>query len=284
MDASVIVPCRNPGPNLRLLLDSLVRQDALFPWELLVVDNGNTDSSLRSLREFEYRLPLSVVRARNQPGAAFARNFGAERASSGKLLFIDADDEVASNYVSRLTLELDNHEAVTSRVDSLTLNPLPLHRVVISTWQEAGIDTFFNYLPAPGCNIGVRAETFRSLGGFPVEFRRAEDIAFAWRAQLSGVEFHFVPDTTYFYRRRRSMRALFRQQVDYGMAHPLLYKQFRNAGMPGRRAGQVAREIRDELRFLFRARSRLEVQRWFVDMATYVGRVRGSFRHRTVYV
>jgi glycosyltransferase involved in cell wall biosynthesis len=285
VDATVIVPCRNPGPDLRMLLASLARQDASFPWELLVVDNGTTDGSLRSVRNFEDRLPVRVVPGPAQPGSARTRNVGAERASSEKLLFIDADDEVAPNYVGRLGKALDDHELVTSRVDSQTLNELPIHRALaLGDWQQSGVDTFFHYLPATGCNIGIRRETFRRLGAFPTEFPRAVDIAFTWRANLSGVEIHFVPDTTYFYRHRRSVRALYRQHREWATAHPLLYKRFREAGMPGRPPGQLGRELGDLFRDLVRARSKVDLETCLVRAATYVGRVQGSVRHRMLYV
>ena len=49
-ELSVIVPCRNAGPDFRSLLESLVSQVVTERAEIIVVDNGSTDGS-RSVAE-----------------------------------------------------------------------------------------------------------------------------------------------------------------------------------------------------------------------------------------
>src|SRR6266511_2360708 len=91
---TVIVPCRNPGPHFRPLLESLAKQDLSEPWEVIIVDNGSTDGSRAVASEFAGRLNVTVVDASHRANASYARNVGVRVASGDKLLFVDADDEV----------------------------------------------------------------------------------------------------------------------------------------------------------------------------------------------
>jgi glycosyltransferase involved in cell wall biosynthesis len=84
---SVVVPAYNPGPYLRVALDSLT--DQTYPaWDAVVVDDGSTED-LSWVDSFDAR-----VRRLRQPNAGLsrARNAGI-RVSTGELVaFLDADD------------------------------------------------------------------------------------------------------------------------------------------------------------------------------------------------
>jgi glycosyltransferase involved in cell wall biosynthesis len=88
LKVSVVIPTYNHARFLEQAIESVLAQT--FPaHEVIVVDDGSTDSTPGVLARYENR--IRVVRQQNQ-GVAAARNHGA-RLSTGELLaFLDADD------------------------------------------------------------------------------------------------------------------------------------------------------------------------------------------------
>jgi hypothetical protein len=109
MKVSVVVPIHNPGPHLDTCLGSLLAQ-SLDPgeYEVLFVDAGSTDGSLRRLENFAERHPqVRVIHGpsgrdgtRAAPGQL--RNIGIERASGEYLYFLTASDQLAPLALERM--------------------------------------------------------------------------------------------------------------------------------------------------------------------------------------
>ena len=110
---SIITPCYNGAAFVERTVQS-VRAQSIDNWEHVVVDDGSTDDSatiLTTIGEVEPR--LRVIRQENR-GVAAARNAGfcAVQAASRYLLFLDADDCLASHMLASLTKYLDLHPDV----------------------------------------------------------------------------------------------------------------------------------------------------------------------------
>lgn len=286
VETSVVVPCRDCAKHLAQQLAALADQDFSGAWEVIVADNASSDGSRLIPARFVDRLQLRVVDAQEGTGASYTRNAGARVATGDKLLFVDADDEVAPGYVSAMSAALDSSAFVTSRVDVVTLNP-QWSRSAHSPWQQESL-YFLSpaFLPAAGPNVGILRGLFQSVGGFPGDFdgTTVEDIAFAWWVQLHGVPLTFVPQAVYRYRHRDSLKRLYQQTRRWGTHLPLLYKEFRSAGMPRRPLGVALRAWMESLRKLVRARSKAALARALVDLGYCVGRLRGSIRYRIMYL
>ena len=84
---SVVLPTRGRAPYLEVVLDTLERQDAPVPYELLVVDDGSTDGT-RSLLQ---RRKVPSLRFDPPRGLNAARNAGVANTSGDLIAFIDDD-------------------------------------------------------------------------------------------------------------------------------------------------------------------------------------------------
>lgn len=94
MKVSVIVPVYNTEAYLEQCLNSLVCQ-TLPDMEILVVDDGSTDSSLRIAQRFEKMHPNKVrVFSKENGGQGSARNLALKHAQGEYLGFVDSDDWV----------------------------------------------------------------------------------------------------------------------------------------------------------------------------------------------
>jgi hypothetical protein len=87
-------------------MDSCIQQ-SYQPIEIVIVDDGSTDSSAEIIQEHARRSP-GIVRFYSQPnqGAPVARNTGATLAKGELLLFLDADDYLYRDGVSHLVNRL----------------------------------------------------------------------------------------------------------------------------------------------------------------------------------
>jgi glycosyltransferase involved in cell wall biosynthesis len=285
VEVSVVLPFRNAAPMIRHQLEALASQEFACAWELVAVDNGSEDDSRRIVESFADRLRLRVVDAYEHPGAGYASNIGASRASAQKLLFVDADDEVAPGYISAMTAALDRHDFVTSGFDEDTLNPEWVRGAHGPAWRPAGepLTDQFGVLPNAGASIGIARSVFESVGGFPGELPRMYDIAMSWDVQFRGTTLHYVPEAVYRVRYRDSLLDLFRQGFAGSSCAPLLYKRYRGAGMQRRTAKQFLRSWARLAVGLARARSRADLAPLTVQLGRELGRLRGSLRHRVFF-
>jgi glycosyltransferase involved in cell wall biosynthesis len=87
-DYSVILPAFNAARTLAEALASVCRQDP-GPAEVIVVDDGSTDDTLRIAESFG---PLVRVLSQANAGPGAATTAGVAVARSGLLAFLDADD------------------------------------------------------------------------------------------------------------------------------------------------------------------------------------------------
>lgn len=91
---SVVMPVYNVAPYLPACLDSLAALNPQ-PDEIIVIDDGSTDSCPRTLAEYASRLPQMRVIRQENGGLSAARNTGLEVARGKYLAFVDSDDFIA---------------------------------------------------------------------------------------------------------------------------------------------------------------------------------------------
>jgi glycosyltransferase involved in cell wall biosynthesis len=103
---TVITPVFNGEKFLAAALDSLLAQS--FPdWNLVVVDDGSTDSTPEILASCQDER-IRVIRQANG-GEASARNTGLDAADGEYIAFLDADDLYLPNALADTTSYLDSH-------------------------------------------------------------------------------------------------------------------------------------------------------------------------------
>ena len=104
---SVIIPNYNRAAIVGETIENMLRQ-SLPPHEVIVVDDGSTDSSVEVIRSFGDRVKL--IQQKNQgPGAA--RNTGLKIASGQFIQLMDSDDLASLNKLEAQTKTLLNNKA-----------------------------------------------------------------------------------------------------------------------------------------------------------------------------
>ena len=103
---SVIIPVLNGERTIRECLASLIKMD--YPVErreILVVDNGSTDSTAEIVKSF----PVRYLRE-ERPGPSAARNKGIEAGKGEILAFTDADCVVTAGWLQELVRGFDSEK------------------------------------------------------------------------------------------------------------------------------------------------------------------------------
>lgn len=94
---SVIIPAYNTEKYMVECLDSLLKQ-TLKEIEIIVVDDGSTDGTLKILRKYEVDFPQKIrVFHKENGGQASARNLALKYATGEYLGFVDSDDWIDIN-------------------------------------------------------------------------------------------------------------------------------------------------------------------------------------------
>lgn len=149
---SIIVPFHNSAeacPPLLRTLSTLAAKDRV---ELIFIDDGSTDDTLRILLDFTRtsRAPVQVLEQENRgPGAA--RNAGLDRASGAWLWFVDSDDAIDLGAIERVRSsgwpDMDaivwnfRHPDINRRiapgVHDTSARPAPALDPVVANWFSA---------------------------------------------------------------------------------------------------------------------------------------------------
>jgi GT2 family glycosyltransferase len=283
LDLSVVIPCLNAAAQLPRQLEAIAQQQWRGTWEVVIADNGSTDDTRRVAESFATKVPrLRVVDASFRRGRHHACNVGARHSAGRSIVFADADDLVGPGYLEAMARGLQTASVVAARLDH-TLDPEWM-RGVGSAVQTDALQNGLGFLPfGAGASLGFRKAVFDELGGFREHATFCEDVDLCWRAQLAGYEIAFVPDAVIRYRSRPTLAKMYQQHRNYARRWPLLYREFRSAGMKRRSAREALSDWAAIVRAVPRLRSRTEAARWVRRAGRSVGRLEGSVRYRAWY-
>jgi glycosyltransferase involved in cell wall biosynthesis len=101
-DISIIVPNYNNGKYLSEFIESVIHS-AILPKELVIVDDGSTDDSMKILNGFTYLPFLKVVSFPENRGLTAALNAAIEVATGEYIMRADPDDKLHPDRIERQT-------------------------------------------------------------------------------------------------------------------------------------------------------------------------------------
>ena len=107
---SVIVPIYNVEKYLRKCLNSIISQ-TYKNIEIILVDDGSTDSSGKIIDEFKINDNRILVIHKQNGGLSDARNEGIKKASGKYIAFIDSDDFINEMMLEMLIKNIEKYNA-----------------------------------------------------------------------------------------------------------------------------------------------------------------------------
>jgi mycofactocin glycosyltransferase len=223
---SVIIPVRNREKDLARCLRSLsnLRYPARY-FEIIVVDDASSDGSLRVAAQF----PVKTLAVRIRRQAAACRNLAARQARGEILAFIDSDCVADPSWLHELLPAFRDPDvgAVGGMVEAYAEEKrLDCYEKVksslrVSNWHKRSSEQERHFY-VPSCNLLIRRELFRDLGGFREDLHVGEDVDLCWRLQKHGKVVEYRPVGKVYHRHRNHLWPFFRRRFQYGTSEPVL--------------------------------------------------------------
>jgi glycosyltransferase involved in cell wall biosynthesis len=164
---SVVVPTRNRAEYLDVALASLRAQDDAPPHELVVVDDGSTDTTVAVAARHDVR----VVAAEHPGGINAARNTGVRTTTAPVVAFVDDDVWAPPGWLAGLAAGIERHEEADAfggpirvRLEGPAPRGCGREQPPITSLDLGGEDTEAEMVW--GANFAVRRSTFERLGPF----------------------------------------------------------------------------------------------------------------------
>ena len=128
---SIIVPVYNASKSIANLVNHILAQE-VADFELILVDDGSIDDSLKIIRDLAKNDSRIIVVHKKNGGASSARNVGLEKMHGRYVMLLDADDDIDSTMIPKLVGKI-----MTEKVDLVTCSILFNHikngRIISST-------------------------------------------------------------------------------------------------------------------------------------------------------
>lgn len=208
---SIIMPCYNASAYLSEAIESVLSQ-SYKDWELLIIDDGSTDTSREIAKEYvgiDKRIHLI-----EQPnsGACRARNNGIEHAKGEYIKFLDADDILDKDC---LKIQLEQIQTLQSNQipfgdygridrDSKKISDYSFSSGMLQQLQNDPIAfTFFHWEILITCPLH-RKKQLQEIGLFDKWLPRHQETDLHFRLALAGAEFIYYPIHTFNYREYES--------------------------------------------------------------------------------
>jgi glycosyltransferase involved in cell wall biosynthesis len=280
---SVIIPARDAAATIQVQLDALRDQEWGQQWEVIVVDNGSTDTTADLVRAAAAVDPhLRLLDASEKPGAGHARNQGVRAARADAIAFCDADDIVAPGWIAAMGDTLATDKLVVGRLDVDRLNSKSLadSRGRAFTSGPTSFHGYFDF--ASSCNLGVQRATFDHLGDFDDTYAPGEDLEFGLRAHLDGLTPVYAPTALVHYRYRDTEG--FSRARQYGATLPPIAERLRKAGQPAPGRLDGWRNWLWLVRHLPLLASESGRARWLWVAGTRIGTALGGLRSGRLYL
>ena len=111
MRLSIVIPAYNVEQYLERCVESCEKQNIPHEdYEVIVVNDGSPDSTLQVANELAQRFDNMVVLTQENSGPSRARNLGINEAKGKYIWFIDADDYIVENCISRVLALCEENE------------------------------------------------------------------------------------------------------------------------------------------------------------------------------
>ncbi|EPC6194291.1 glycosyltransferase [Vibrio cholerae] len=224
-DFSIICAFLNRENDIKRVIESLVSQKYLGPYEIILIDNGSTDRTLDIVSSYYSRFKnIKFIDASDFKGSPYsARNMGIRKSSGKYIAFIDG--YANENWLEEASRKLNNGkiDILAGRVNIEVNNDSSVYQIYDSVFSIDNEKIVKKFRRAPTANLFIKRDIFSKVGLFDENLRSGGDMILTSCAVRNGatIEYSDSVITSYF---ARDKKAILNKQKRISLAQPLIWK------------------------------------------------------------
>jgi glycosyltransferase involved in cell wall biosynthesis len=194
---SIITASYNKAAFIKETIYSVINQ-TYNHWELIIVDDSSTDNTVALINNTFSDKRIKLIASQPNKGGNFCRNIGIQEAKGDYIIFLDADDLLASNCIDGRVLEANKYPQANILVFSMGVFYTKIgdsnQKWVLSSSNPLK-DILQHNLPWSILQPLWKREFLIQLNGFDESFQRLQDVELNTRALLhASVHYKLVPE------------------------------------------------------------------------------------------
>lgn len=218
---SIIIPVFNKIELTEKCLDSIVKNtSAKYQFEVIIVNNGSTDSTVEIVSEFSAKYPnFHLINLEENLGFAKANNIASKRAKGEYLLLLNNDTEVQPGWLEAMVEYADNDSTIGA-VGSKLLFPdntiqhaglliykkytsknesqlIAIHNHYKKSPDDPFVNIPYEYQALTAACLLIPKVLYKQLNGFDERFWNGyEDVDLCLRIRKAGYKLVYCPAST----------------------------------------------------------------------------------------
>lgn len=225
---SFIIPVYNRPDEIKELLESFCKLEGSFRYEIVIVEDGSSQTSENVVNSFKEQLNISYYFKQNS-GPGDSRNFGMQNAKGNYFIILDSDVILPSHYLQEVKAFLDRkyydcfggpdkaHHSFTSLQKAINF---AMTSFITTGGIRGGKKQVEEFQPR-SFNMGLSKKAFLDSGGFG-KVHPGEDPDLSLRLHKLGYSTTLIEDAYVYHKRRISWSKFYKQVHKFGMVRPIL--------------------------------------------------------------
>ncbi len=230
LNFSFIIPVYNRPEETKELLESLTKMEYNDDFEVVIIEDGSTETSEAVVKQFSNLLSISYF-FKDNSGPGSSRNYGMERAKGNYFIILDSDCIIPPHYLKTVKNYLTNtfydcYGGADAADKSFSKLQKAINYTMTSIFTTGGIrgnkKSVQEFEPR-SFNMGISKEAFKATGGFG-KIHPGEDPDLSQRIKKEGFTTTFLPNAYVYHKRRISWSKFYTQVKKFGLVRPILNK------------------------------------------------------------
>ncbi|MEP5256406.1 MAG: glycosyltransferase [Winogradskyella arenosi] len=225
---SFIIPVYNRPQEVKELLQSFLSLEGQHQYEIVIVEDGSTESSEQVVDTFKEQLEISYFKKTNS-GPGDSRNYGMRNAKGNYFIILDSDVLLPPHYLNTISSFLREtyydcfggpdaaHPSFTSLQKAINF---AMTSFITTGGIRGGAEKIEDFQPR-SFNMGLSKAAFLATGGFG-KIHPGEDPDLSLRLQQLGYKTVLIAKAFVYHKRRISWSKFYKQVHKFGQVRPIL--------------------------------------------------------------
>lgn len=244
---SIIIVNYNGGEVFKNCLKSLSKIK-YSSWELVVVDNGSTDSSLKPIKPNIQYTKYKILVNKVNVGFAPANNQALPYCKGKYILLLNNDTKVTPSFLTKLVQKLESNSNIAVVQPKIFLINKKTHLDNVGSFlTRTGFLTHWGYMKkdskefqketeifsAKGACMLIRKKVIDKVGLFDNSFKSYfEETDFCWRVWLAGYKILFLPQSKIYHHVGFTSSKMPQADVNYHSLKNRISSLLKNLALP----------------------------------------------------